>query len=282
MVQNVIILNPFMAWTNKPTSMTNYNLVISVLSMFFMLVKAVMYMLHVFPPILSVVVHAVLVALYTTSVYFQASSDTSDPEHPQNGPPWYITKSCSVAHNKSNIGYCKQAKASFGATVSILGIFLIYLGFAVFSCLPSKAHREEVALERKERDEKYSRLEAMHEEAKAAQAAEYGVNSLPPETPGLQNGMHPMTPRTTAFNKLGGTKDLPLRTHFSSPRPTSPNYQLRSPGLPRSPPPVGDLEQGPRSPQSQHSQVATATSPKPGDAMYFPPPPKKADKKSKK
>jgi hypothetical protein len=252
--------------------LTNYNLVISVLSMFFMLVKSIMYMVNVFPPILSVIVHCVLTALYAASVYYQASSDTSDPEHPQNGPPWYITKSCSVAHSESNIGYCQQAKAAFGASISLMGIFLIYLGISVWSCLPSKAHREEVALERKERDEKYDRLERMHEEAKAAQVAEYGTGILPPETPGLQSGMHPMTPRTTAFNKLGGTKDLPLRNHFSSPRPTSP-------GTPRSPLRMADLEQGPRSSVPQKTEPQGHTSPQPGDAMYFPPPPKKANKK---
>lgn len=251
-------------------SLTNYNLVISVLSMFFMLVKSIMYMVHVFPPILSVIVHCVLTALYAASVYYQASSDTSDPTRPQNGPAWYITKPCSVAHLESNIGYCQQAKAAFGATVSILGIFLIYLGFAVWSCLPSKAHREEVALERKERNEKYERLERMHEEAKAAQSS-YGDGSYPPETPGLQSGMNPMTPRTTAFNKLGGTKDLPLRSHFSSPRPTSPS-------TPRSPLRVTDLEQGPRSPVSIVEPQRHA-SPQPGEPMYFPPPPKKANKK---
>lgn len=228
-------------------------------------------MLHVFPPILSVVLHSVLTALYAASVYYQASSDTSDSQHPQNGPPWYITKSCSVAHSASNIGYCQQAKAAFGATTSMLGIFLIYLGFAVWSCLPSKAHREEVALERKERDEKYDRLERMHEEAKAAQVSSYGDGSYPPETPGLQSGMHPMTPRTTAFNKLGGTKDLPLRTHFSSPQPTSPR-------TPRSPLKMADLEQGPRSPVPK-VEPQGHTSPQPGEPMYFPPPPKKANKK---
>jgi hypothetical protein len=243
--------------------------VIVVLSMFFLLVKSIMYMLKVFPPILSVVVHAVLTALYAASVYYQASSDTSDPEHPQNGPPWYITKPCSVCHLSSNVGYCQQAKSAFAASVSLLGIFLIYLGISVWSCLPSKAHREEVAAERKERDEKYERLERMHEEAKAAQSAEYGDGFYPPETPGLQNGMHPMTPRTTAFNKLGGTKDLPLRTHFSSPRPTSPR-------TPKSPARITDLEQGPRSPVSQ---THAHTSPQPGEPMYFPPPPKKANKK---
>lgn len=260
-------------------SLTNYNLVIVILSMFFMLVKSIMYMVNVFPPIMSSILHAVLVALYAASVYYQASSDTTDPEHPQNGPAWYITKSCSVAHSENNIGYCKQAKASFGASVALLGIFLIYLGISVWSCLPSKAHREEVAVERKERDEKYDRLERMHEEAMASQAAEYGNATLPPETPGLQSGMNPMTPRTTAFNKLGGTKDLPLRSHFSSTRPTSPSYRLNSPGAPKSPLRMPDLEQGQRSPIPQKIESQGHTSPRPGDPMYFPPPPKKANKK---
>jgi len=47
---------------------------------------------------------------------------------------------------------------------------------------------------------------------------------LPP-TPGTTGGIKsPTTPRTLAFNKLGGTKDLPLRNHFSSPTPKSPTY----------------------------------------------------------
>jgi hypothetical protein len=282
MVQHVCSHEPQPVCSANESSLTNYNLVISILSMFFLLVKAIMYIVNVFPPVLSVVVHSVLVALYTTSVYYQASSDTSDPAHPQNGPAWYITKSCSVASNPDNIGYCKQAKSAFGATVSMLGVFIIYLGLAVWSCLPSTAHRAEVAAERKERDEKYARLEAMHEEAKAAQSTEYGFESYPPETPGLQSGMNPMTPRTKAFNTLGGTKDLPLRTHFSSPspRPTSPNYNLRSPGLPRSPMNM-NFEQAriDSPPTQQQPDLERQTSPKPGEPMYFPPPPKKANKK---
>ena len=43
-------------------------------------------------------------------------------------------------------------------------------------------------------------------------------------------GMVPMTPRTQAFNRIGGTKDLPLRNHFSSPNaPRSPTFGVKSP-----------------------------------------------------
>jgi hypothetical protein len=69
---------------------------------------------------LSALVHGILIALYAVSIDYQAASDMSDPQHPQPGPPWYITKSCSVAYDKNNIQYCKQAKAAFGSTCTIL------------------------------------------------------------------------------------------------------------------------------------------------------------------
>jgi hypothetical protein len=233
--------------------------------MFLMLVKAVMYMLHVWPPILSACVHAVLIALYTVTVYYQGSSDNSDPEHPTNGPVWYITKGCNVASNPKNVHYCTQAKASFAASCVALGIFVVYFGFAVWSCFPSKSQREEYEERKRAREDKYARLEAMHEEAKAAQA------SVMPETPGLQRGLNPMTPRTLAFNTLGGTKDLPLRNHFSSPNaPTSPTFQIRSPTLPRSPMNMGFDE------SSQQAVPKEESNP---TKMYFPPPPKSSSKK---
>jgi hypothetical protein len=276
-------------------SITNYNLVIVVLSVFLLLVKSIMYMLNVFPPVLSALLHAALVALYATSVYYQASSDKSDPEHPQDGPPWYITKSCSVAHNPDNVHYCTQAKAAFAATTTLLGIFIIYFGLSIYSSLPSKAHREEVAAERKERDEKYARLEAAHEEAKAAQPHAYG---MPPETPGLQSGMNPVTPRTHAFQKLDGVpvgpapkskKMAPLRTHFSSPnRPVSPRESVTSQGGMRSPGNASFKERAAAQAQSAVRAGDSAVSPhnqtvpQPGEPMYFPPPPKKSDKGKKK
>lgn len=82
--------------------------------------QGVMYILHVFPPILSALVHAIFMALYAVSLAYQAGPDMSDPQHPQPGAPWYITKPCSVAYNKNNIHYCEQAKASFAASCVML------------------------------------------------------------------------------------------------------------------------------------------------------------------
>ena len=106
-------------------SITNYNLVISVLSMFIMLVKGIMFITRVFPPLLSALIHAALTALYAYSVHGQVSKDLNDPEHPQNGPPWYITKSCSATFNPANVGYCQQAKATFAITIIMLYAILL-------------------------------------------------------------------------------------------------------------------------------------------------------------
>src|SRR5271170_6522667 len=44
-------------------------------------------------------------------------------------------------------------------------------------------------------------------------------------TGGIKSPMIPMTPRTLAFNTLGGTKDQPVRNHFSTPNmPRSPPF----------------------------------------------------------
>lgn len=246
--------------------------------MFLMLTKVIMYTLHVFPPILSVAVHGAIIALYSVSVAYQSSSDTTDPRKPQNGPPWYITKSCDVTLNKDLVGYCRQAKASFACTCAALGIFGIYFLLSAWSCLPSKAQREEYDDKKRSKAEKYAELEAQHEAAKKVGAVSYPV----PDTPGFQGGLNPMTPRTLAFNTLGGTKDLPLRqpslrNHFSTPnvQASSLNYAIRSPDLPRSPMSPGFVQRAGMDDITEIERDAERspdTSPQP--QLYFPPPPK--------
>ncbi|KAK5088058.1 hypothetical protein LTR05_002274 [Lithohypha guttulata] len=244
---------------------TNYNLVVAVLSMFLMLVKGTTFMLHVLPPIVSTILHAILIALYSVAAAFQASSDTTDPRRPQNGPPWYITKNCSVAHDKSLVGYCQQAKATFACFVAMLGVFTIYFGLSLWSCFPSKAHRLEY--EEKQRAKKL-RWAHLDEPDPRSADSDYAV----PDTPGVQLGMNPVTPRTLAFNKLGGTRDLPLRARDTSDTKTS-TFALRSPGILRTPMHL-------RSPR-ENKEIAVVTSepsasPDPEAQMYFPPPPKES------
>lgn len=99
--------------------MTIFNVVISVLSMFVMILKSIMFVLHSWLPVLSVFVHAALVALYAVSIRNQSAADMSDPNKPSPGLPWYLSKGCSHA-TEGNYGYCMQARASYALTVVMM------------------------------------------------------------------------------------------------------------------------------------------------------------------
>jgi hypothetical protein len=105
--------------------LTSFNLVISVLSTFLLLTKVTMHIMGIFWPIFSVMMHAGLVAVYAFSVYGQAAPDNSDPDHPTNGPCWYLTKDCNSVESDL-VGYCKQAKSAFAVT-----IVMLYVPFSV-------------------------------------------------------------------------------------------------------------------------------------------------------
>ncbi|KAL2215977.1 hypothetical protein M432DRAFT_122322 [Thermoascus aurantiacus ATCC 26904] len=227
--------------------LTSYNLVIGVLSLFFLLTKAPMHLMRVFYPPLSVAVHAVLTALYIVSVRFQAGSDMSDPAHPQPGPPWYITKNCNVAAHKENIGYCQQAKSLFAVDIIMIVIFFAQFVLAVISCFATKEERER----RKERRAEKRALKEYEESILKSPTYALPLTPAP-----MAGGLPPVTPRTLAFNRLDGSGDLPLRNHFSSPNP---------PGVIQQDVTVTVTESagmGQNQPQ-----------------IYFPPPPKKAAKK---
>lgn len=101
-------------------SVTSFNVVIAILSVFLLLIKGIMFITHVFDPLFSVLLHATLVSLYAVSLHNQTAPDMSDPQHPQPGAPWYITKSCGPPVKPSLKGYCTQAKAVFAVTVLLL------------------------------------------------------------------------------------------------------------------------------------------------------------------
>jgi hypothetical protein len=100
---------------DKDHSTTNWNVIIAVLSMFILLVKTVMHIMHIFIPLVSLLVHALLVALYAVSIRNQSAPDMSDLQHPSPGLPWYLSKGCKFA-TQANKGYCMQARASFAVT----------------------------------------------------------------------------------------------------------------------------------------------------------------------
>lgn len=87
--------------------------------MFMLLVKLLMFVLHIWRPWLSCIANVILCSIWTLSVYGQAGPDYSDPSHP-SASAWYVTKSCSYASASGNYNYCLQAKGAFAATCIML------------------------------------------------------------------------------------------------------------------------------------------------------------------
>jgi len=79
-----------------------------------------MWLLNVFLPIFSLILHAALLCLWAYGLHIQTSGDTIDPAHQNKGAPWYITKSCDIVENKTERAYCMQAKSSFAVSIIML------------------------------------------------------------------------------------------------------------------------------------------------------------------
>ncbi|KAH1436752.1 hypothetical protein KXX32_005181 [Aspergillus fumigatus] len=234
-------------------SITDYNLVIGVLSTFFLITKVPIHFLRLFYPPLSVIVHGGLVAVYIVSARYQAGPDMSDPAHPQPGAPWYITKKCTVAANKNNINYCRQSKALFAFTIIIIVLYFVEFVLSIHSCVLTPEERAE-RLEKAEEKRTWKE----YEEAVLKSPAMIPMSpAYPPQ------GMPAMTPRSLAFNRLGGdnSSDLPLREYFGGANPRHSVQQESS---------AETLASG------QYAQTGAAAQSQP--QMYFPPPPKKAAK----
>ncbi|KAI9892703.1 MAG: hypothetical protein M1814_001123 [Vezdaea aestivalis] len=180
---------------------TNFNVIVSVLSMFVLLIKGVMWVMHLWMPLISLIMHSIITALWAFSVYAQASPDYSDPKHPSK-LPWYLTKSCSVAKNPARVYHgCTLAKGTFAVTVIMLALFAFHLPLAIYSMIPGKSNQ-------------HNRMDSDPTEMDLKRA---GTDNESPasETSDKPNwssqAQNPMTPRTLAFNTL--SNDLPLRNH---------------------------------------------------------------------
>ncbi|KAJ5109108.1 hypothetical protein N7456_005783 [Penicillium angulare] len=234
--------------------LTDFNLVIGVLSVFFLLVKIPLHSLHLLLPPVAATINGGSVVIYAFAARYQAGPDMSDPTHPQPGPPWYITKSCSVAASKSNIGFCMQAKSLFAVCIILTLIYTFEFFVSVRSCFITNAERDEILEAREDK-----RVEREFEEEVLKSPFYATTPGLVPRTPGFPpfvaqpagtggvGGVYPFTPRHLAFNRLGSeSSDLPLRSKEVQSSPTASSANV--------------------SPDGSQTQ------------MYFPPPPKKASK----
>ncbi|KAH7027777.1 uncharacterized protein B0I36DRAFT_143295 [Microdochium trichocladiopsis] len=175
--------------------LTNFNVAISVISLFVLIVKLVAFIMNVWFPIICTVFYVVLSALYATSVYGQAGPDNLDPDFPSS-VAWYIAKPCTVAANQSIQSSCRVAKGTFATTVFMLAVCVFNLGYGIYSMLPNE-------LDNAPQDSDDDDAGSFNKETKI-----WEMGNIPP-TP--RTGTMPYTPRTMAFNTLD--RQLPLRQY---------------------------------------------------------------------
>lgn len=121
---------------------TDFNIIVSVLSMFILLIKAVLFIMHMWIPLVSLIINMIVAALWCVSVYGQAGPDYSDNEHPSK-VAWYITKSCSYAEASGNRHNCNMAKGSFAASILMLSIFVFNMALSIWSAFfPTREAKE--------------------------------------------------------------------------------------------------------------------------------------------
>lgn len=99
-------------------SLTDYNVGISVLSLFILLAKLIGFIMRVWTPIMGVFFSLAMSVMYTVSVYGQMGPDYYDPEHP-SPMAWYIRYGCWPAVNFPNsaVSSCHMAVGTFAVTV---------------------------------------------------------------------------------------------------------------------------------------------------------------------
>jgi len=180
--------------------LTHYNVFIAVSSMFILLLKVVLNVMHLFRPIYSLISHAILCVLWAVSVYGQAGPDYSDPKNPSS-VAWYVSKSCNVTFNASNKHYCEMAKGTFAVSCIMLSIFALHLLLAIHSLFPTAEAR--------------ARRARKPSSAKRSSDSELTVDQRwelenPHITPAAPSDPTPITPRTRAFNTLSGI--IPLQS----------------------------------------------------------------------
>jgi hypothetical protein len=196
--------------------------------MFILLVKVVMFTMHIWYPFLGTITNAAITALWIASMYGQMGPDHSDPSHPSN-IAWYISKSCSYAIPSGNHHYCLIAKGTYATTVimvyacpyhplvltlkltQISAIFFLNFLLGVYSLIPTSAQRAASKIE-------IDDMQTMS----TAHPKKPNTNPQTKDSPISDNNSDkewemkavpktqtPYTPRTLAFNTLD--RQLPLR-----------------------------------------------------------------------
>jgi hypothetical protein len=101
--------------------LTNFNVAVSVVVLFFLLVKMICFIMKVWYPLLATFVNSGLVAIWAVSVYGQMGPDYADARYP-SPMAWYIRQGCGIAEPYGNgtVRLCMMAKGTFAVSVYML------------------------------------------------------------------------------------------------------------------------------------------------------------------
>lgn len=198
-------LTLFLSFLANPPRLTNFNIAISILSLFVLIAKLVATIMHIYYPIIGLAVALVMGTLYSVSLGGQAGPDYADSRYP-SPTPWFLRKGCSYARAYQKYSECQMAQGSVAVSAYMLVIYLIALGLAIWSMLPNK----QLDLE-DDSDSDYGFPSASKKqwEMQPRPMLSPAVAGVPTPTPTPFTPFTPFTPRTQAFHALD--RKLPLR-----------------------------------------------------------------------
>lgn len=99
--------------------MTDFNVAISIISLFFLLSKLIAFIMKCWFPILAAFINIAMVTLYTVSVYGQIGPDYADARYPAPAA-WYFRYGCNLAKPYGKYKSCRVAQGSLGVTFYML------------------------------------------------------------------------------------------------------------------------------------------------------------------
>lgn len=113
MTRKKTVINP------SVNRLTDYNVALAVISLFFLLTKLIAVIMRVWYPIVSTVSSIALVVLYSVSTYGQVGPDYTDPRYPAPAA-WYFRYGCDMAKPYGQYTNCQIAQSSLFITLYML------------------------------------------------------------------------------------------------------------------------------------------------------------------